>query len=56
MGIWVLNDVFVAGLPGLVPVHQQQSVVMFSSVRIASLVCPAAVPSVSDSCFLNLFQ
>ena len=25
--------VFVAGLPGLVPVHQQRSVVTFSSVR-----------------------
>jgi len=36
LSLWipdVLNDVFVADLPGLVPVYQQWSVVTFSSVR-----------------------
>ena len=35
LSVWipdVLNDVFVTGLPGLVPVYQQWSVVTFSSV------------------------
>ena len=51
----VLNAVFVAGLPGLIPVYQQWSVVTFSSVR-ACFGLPLSVPSVGAFCFPNLFQ
>jgi len=60
LSLWipdVLNDVFVADLPGLIPVYQQQSVVTFSSVRPCfGLPVATPVPSVSAFCFPNRFQ
>jgi len=48
----MLNDVFVAGLPGLVPVYQQWSVVTFSSVRACfDLPLPCLLLVLSVSCF-----
>jgi len=55
----VLNNVFVAGLPGLVPVYQQWSVVTFSSVRACFgllLLCLLSVLSVSRIFFSKLLN
>jgi len=60
--LWIsdlLNDVFVTGLPGLVPVYQQWSVVTFSSVRVCfglPLPCLLSVLSVSWIFFSNLLN
>jgi len=48
----MLNDVFVAGLPGLVPVYQWWSVVTFSSVCTSfGLPLPCLLSVLSVSCF-----
>ena len=52
----VLNDVFVADLPGLIPVYWQWSVVTFSSVRPCFGLPATPVPSVGAFCFPNRFQ
>jgi len=55
----VLNDVFVAGLPGLVPVYQQWSEVTFSSVRACfglPLPCLLSVLSASRIFFSKLLN
>ena len=51
----VLNDVFVTGLPGLVPVYQQWSVVTFSSVHPCFGLPLPCLQSVLF-CFPNRFQ
>jgi len=43
-----LNDVFVAGLPGLVPVYQQRS----RSLQYARVRSAALVPSVGAFCLI----
>jgi len=55
----VLNNVFAAGLPGLVSVYQQQSVVTFSSVHACFgllLPCLLSVLSVSGIFFSKLLN
>ena len=62
LSLWIpdlLNDVFVAGLPGLVPVYQQWSVVTFSSVCACfglPLPCLLLVLSVSRIFFSKLLN
>jgi len=56
LSLWipdVLNDVFVAGLPGLVSVYQQWSLVTLSSV-CACFGLPLPLPSVGAFCQARL--
>jgi len=60
LSLWipdVLNYVFVAGLPGLVPVYQQWSLVsgyVLFSTRV--LLSATPMPFVGAFCFPNRFQ